>query len=487
MTDGPNLLLFVPDGFQGRIVDSADSLTPAIDAVADRGVRLSNCHTPLPTCSPARASMMTGVYPHNHGVLQVEHVVNEDQSVLRESYPHWPTLFAENGYATAYFGKWHIERSNDLKRFGWRVNRCDSVSAFRAIGAGVEETGRLLEGAGPQRFHHGPPGYRDVLHYAVTPVDTDERRFARIASEAIEYVREAARRDRPWACMVSFSEPNTPLVAGRAAYDRYDADAIELPVSFGDRFENGPGFYRRQAEIFSHLAEREWRELRACYMALVTELDAQLARIVAALDETGQTDRTIIIVTGDHGRYVGAHGLDAHNFGAYEEIYTVPFVACGPAVAEGAVSDAHVSLVDLFPTVLDLVGIEHRGRPEIDGRSFADLLADPIGAAGNHTRSMAEYHGTRYLMSQRVLWEGRYKLVFNGFDYDELYDLAEDPHELRNLVGDPGFASIHHRLMRSLWDELARTGDTTLLETHYPPMRFGVVGPVRSANGGGVG
>ncbi|MBT3271637.1 MAG: sulfatase-like hydrolase/transferase, partial [Spirochaetales bacterium] len=432
MPGKPNFLLFVPDGFQGKIVNSDESITPNIDTLASRGLRLTNCHAALPTCSPSRASFMTGVYPHNHGVLQVEHVVADDQSRLRERYPHWPAILADSGYDTGYFGKWHIERTNELERFGWRINGSDEASAFRAIGAGIEETGSLLEGADPIRYIRGPEGYNEVLHYAVTKVEPEERSFHRITSSAIDYVREASSGDKPWACMVSFSEPNTPLVCSKSTFERYDLNTLRMPENGGDGFENAPGFYRRQAGIYSDVSDREWLELRACYMSVATELDAELGRVIEALTETGEIDNTVIIVTGDHGRYLGAHGLDAHNFGAYDEIYNVPFVAAGPGIAENSNSPSHVSLVDLFPTILELASANPPpAKPAdelqaIDGRSFADLLKSPDTAAENHTTAMAEYFGTRFLTTQRVLWHDRYKLVFNGFDYDELYDLETD-------------------------------------------------------------
>ena len=467
----------MPDGFQGRIVSSAEAITPNFDALARRGMTLSNCHCSLPTCSPSRASIMTGMYPHNHGVLQVEHVVANDQSVLREEYPHWASFLRNDGYDTAYYGKWHIERTEELERFGWNVNGCDSNSSNRAIGAGVEHTGSLLENASPARYFPAENGYNEVLHYAVTPIEPDKRPFAATTDAAIQYLDAASKADTPFACMVSFSEPNTPLISSRSTYELYDPDSLQLPRNFGDTFENAPGLYRRGREVFSGIEEREWRELRTCYMAAVTELDAQLGRLIECLERNDALENTIVIVTGDHGRYVGAHGIDAHNFGVFEEIMNVPFICAGPGISSTTSSNAHVSLVDLHATILDFSNVAETERPVVDGASFAPLLRDPAASEENYQQALAENFGTRFIVSQRVLWKRNYKLVFNGFDYDELYDLESDPYELNNLAMDPSYAKVHTDLMEELWRELRRTNDRTLLETHYPPMRIGVVGP----------
>ncbi len=475
MSTQPNILFFFPDGFQGRIVRDEECITPNLDALAARGVTVTNAHAALPTCSPSRASVMTGVYPHNHGVLEVEHVVPDDQSVLRTEYVHWAQRLSEAGYKTGYFGKWHIERTNELEQFGWQVNGCDQMAAFRDLGAGVEDTGSLLERATLQRSHSGPEGYRDILHYAVADVSEEERPFWRNTENAIEFIRTSSKSSQPWACTVSFPEPNVPLIAGLRAFECYDPDSVTLPESLNDSYENKPALYRRIRNVFSGISDKEWKELRTCYMALVTELDEQLGRLISALKESDSFDNTIIIVSGDHGRYLGAHGMDAHNFGAFEEIYNVPLVVAGPGVANGKTSESHVSLIDLCPTIIELAGatpIEN-----IDGSSFAALLADPDGSKSDFTTSFAEYHGTRFPLMQRIVWKERWKFVFNGFDYDELYDLANDPNELTNLASDSRYAETVKELMGEIWAEARRTGDKKVLESHYAPMRFGVVGP----------
>jgi len=477
MTTGkrPNILLFLPDATAAHVVrPGSDCLTPNIDRVAARGLRFDRAHTVLPTCSPARASLMTGMLPHNHGVLQVEHCVDDDQSVLRAQYPHWAQQLSAGGYRTGYFGKWHIERTNRVEDFGWQVNGCDEGAAFRGVGAGKEGAETLLNEQSFAKYTTGPDGYNTVMHYGVTDTPTSERRFARITDKALDFLAEAAQ-DSPWACCVSFSAPNTPLIAGRTAFEQYDVDAITLPENLHDELAGSPGLYRREKRVFADLTERQWRELRAVYYALVTEVDQQLGRLLDQLEETGQLDNTIVIMASDHGRYVGAHGFDNHNFAAFEEAYNIPLVIAGPGVAQGQVTNALVGLHDLCPTIIELAGAQPLAIS--DARSFVPLLADPTGQEADYDTGFAEFHGTRFVLTQRVLWHGPWKFVFNGFDEDELYNLNEDPGELRNLAGDPAYAARVRELMALVWGYINRSNDRALMGTHYLPMRFAAVGP----------
>lgn len=476
MRHRPNVLVFLPDAMQAQVVRPGhDCRTPNFDRLSSRGVRFNRAYAALPTCSPSRASLMTGLLPHNHGVLQVEHCVDDDQSVLRTRHPHWAQRLTEAGYWTGYFGKWHVERSNRLEAFGWQVNGCDSSAALRAQGAGVDSAEKLLREGDPAAYETGPEGYRPVLHYGVSSVPSEQRTFSRTTRMAGEFLGEALQQDRPWACCVSFSEPNTPLVASRAFFEPYDVDAIRLPENLRDDFANSPAFYRRQSAIYRDITERQWRECRAVYYALITELDHLFGQLVDRVERAGQLEDTVVIVASDHGRYVGAHGMDAHNFGAFEEIYNVPMIVGGPGIAQGAVTDGLVSIPDLCPTILELTGAGRIDAP--DSRSFAPLLADPSARAADYDRCFAEFHGTRFLMTQRILWQGPWKFVFNGFDDDELYNLDEDPHELRNLGGDPAHEGRRREMMAEVWRIIRETGDRALLDTHYSPMRFGVVGP----------
>jgi len=475
----PNILLFIADGLRGQaLVPGAEAVAPHVRALAARGVQVANAYTPLPTCSPARASLMTGLLPHNHGVLQVEHVADADQCVLRADKPHWAQRLQAVGYQTAYFGKWHIERSLRLADYGWEIGQPLGQEQHRRL----SEQGMRFDSAldpALSRYHTGPPGYNDTLHYGVTDVPLAARGISAPTDAAVDFLADAPA-DRPWCCVASYYEPNEAMVVGREAYSLYDVDHLALPVNLRDDLSDRPNFYRRQQQIFAGLGDDEWRRALACYYGRISEIDLQLGRLIAALEARGQLDDTIVVFTSDHGKYVGSHGFEAHNVGAFEEIYNIPLVAAGPGIARGLHTEARVGLHDLCPTLCELAGAE-----AIDGsdsRSCARLLQDPRSYEAQFDSGYAEYHGTRFPLSQRIYWQGDWKFVFNGFDFDELYNLAADPAEMRNLAAaDPERVRY---MMHQIWARIEATGDRALLNTHYYSMRFAAVGPAPQRHGG---
>ncbi len=476
MSSQPNILVFIPDGMQAApAAPGHPCVTPNFDRMAERGVTFSRAHTPNPTCSPARASLMTGLLPHNHGVLQVEHCVDEDQCALREDRPHWAQRLADAGYRTGYFGKWHIERSHELDRFGWQVHRSMRSEAYQKEARPYAEAQRSGIDHRVERYQEGPEGYAPKLHYAVTDTPVEGRPVSMPARLAGGFLEEAFEGDAPWCCAVSYPDPNEAMICSRATYDMYDVDSIELPATLGDELEGRPAIYRRSRRIWKDITENQWREALACYWARITEVDGELGKLLARIEESGKLDDTIVIVTTDHGKYVGEHGMEGHNFGAFEALYHIPMMISGPDIAAGARSGARVGLQDLCPTMIELAGAEQIDVP--DSRSFAAVLRDPAGAEGDFREGYAEYFGTRFPLMQRVLWDGSWKFAYNGFDYDELYDLENDPGELRNLAGEPEHRERLREMMKKIWRRVRDTGDTTLLESQYYSMRFAAVGP----------
>ena len=165
--------------------------------------------------------------------------------------------------------------------------------------------------------------------------------------------------------------------------------------------------------------------------------------------------------------------MDAHNIGAFEEAFRIPLVIAGPGIRPGCESPARLSLHDLCPTILKLTGAELIEGS--DATSFADLLFEN-GEDGSFMTGFAENHGSRFGLTQLILWDGRWKIVFNGFDEDELYDLDSDPLEMESLGSQSEYRTRVEQLMTKTWFAIRESGDRTLLETHYAPLRLGGAG-----------
>ncbi len=472
----PNLLIILADGMQADTVEPGHACqTPHLETLASRGVRFQNAHTTCPTCSPARASLMTGLLPHNHGVLEVEHGRDDDQCVLRTEFPHFAQRLSAVGYRTGYFGKWHIERSQDVSRFGWQESVVKGAAHVKAIGKGDQGPRPFDLDESLSGYIDGPRGYKRILHWGVTDTPIDERYPGLTGLDAQRFLQQRLDQPDPWCCCVSFSEPNEALVVGRETWDQYDPASIPLPENFFDDMSDRPNFYWREQQIGRRLSEDHWRAARACYFGRITEIDGLINRLLSQVEDAAQLDNTVVIFVADHGRYVGAHGFDAHNFGAFEEIYRIPLIVAGPGIAAGADCDAQVSIADLGATFCDLGGAEPFAAA--DSRSFRTLLNQPAAIPAEFEIGYAEYHGTRFPLMQRVLWQGPWKFVFNGFDFDELYNLKNDPHEMTNRIDDPDQRPRVESMMTEIWRKVRDTGDRAIHESHYFSMRFASVGP----------
>ena len=480
----PNILIILTDGTQAATIEGDHPcLTPHLEELARRGVTFQNAHTTCPTCSPARASLMTGLLPHNHGVLEVEHGRDDDQCVLRTEHLHFAQRLSAAGYHTGYFGKWHIERSQEVQRFGWQTSVVKGAAHLKYLGRGDSGPSTIELNEDSCGYIEGPAGYRRVLHWGVTTTPIEQRYPAVTVDDAAQFLNERFQEDAPWCCCVSFSEPNEALVVGQQTLDRYDIDSIPLPDNFHDTMDDKPNIYRRGRSIGNALSEEHWRHARACYFGRVTELDDQVGRLTRQLETAGQLDDTVIVFLSDHGRYVGAHGFDAHNFGAFEEIYRIPLIVAGPGIASDSNCAAQVSIADLGSTICELGQADSLTEATTslteaaDSKSFQKLLAEPETVPAEFETGYAEYHGTRFGLTQRILWQGDWKFVFNGFDFDELYHLADDPHELTNLAAEPDYQARVKSMMSQIWRQVRDTNDRTIHETHYFSMRFASVGP----------
>lgn len=474
----PNLLFLMTDQQRAdTVAQGGPCLTPNLQALAREGADLGRCYAPNPICSPTRASLFTGLLPHAHGMVDVTHAVPATRADLAPGLEFWTSRLKAAGYRVGYFGKWHVERSDELERFGIDEYEVE----LRLTGLPVHDA--PLD----PRVEIDQPGYRRFLLAGVTDAPVAETPEARLVDRGLAFLRDAAADERPWALFVATEAPHDPYVAPREHYERYDPADIALPASFADDLVGRPAIYRRIAAAWDQLDEGRVRQAIACYYAACSLVDDQFGRLLEALDASGAADDTYVVFTSDHGDYLGAHGMFLKGVAPFEEAYRVPLLVRGPGIAPGTRVEEPVSLLDLGPTLTRLLLGEGFGG---HGRDLSGLLmggARPAGAGGGSepglSQAYAEFHGQRLGYTQRIVWRGRYKYVFNGFDADELYDLEADPHELRNLAGEPDAREVLKEMASHMWRVVRETGDDTLGKAEYGMFRFAPVGPNETERG----
>ena len=492
-TQRPNILVLMADQLRSDAVyDDGFCRTPNLRALMDRGLSFSRAYTPNPVCSPARASLMTGKLPHNHDVFWVTHTVNEAHGTIRKGLRHFAQDLSEAGYKSAYVGKWHVETTERPGDFGWDIDLSMHSPAWKEkYGSGHGKAGSPSDAV----FIDGPPGYNRSLLCGVTDQDPSGRTMGHVADEAVSLIDRFHGTSQPWCVFASVTEPHDPYIAGRAAYDACATAAWEPPAA--DYSKPGPSvpvLYRRASEAFSSLTEAQKRHAARCYAASVMEIDGQFGRILKRLEDLDIVDNTLVVLVSDHGDFLGAHGMYCKNIGAWEEAYHIPLVVAGPGIGCGVATKARVGSHQIFPSLLDFCGIP--SAINCDAPLCSDVLrASAVSRASalessaleaaedRHRIGFAENHGSRFLLTQRIYYQDQWKLVMNGFDQDELYNLESDPHETRNLVPPPcgsmdrELEDVYRGLYRGMWKIIVETGDHTLVNSHYPGIRSAAYGP----------
>lgn len=475
MAKPPNVVLIMTDQLRDDVVGGGTVRTPRLDRFAAEGLRLTRAFTPCGICSPARNSILTGRYPHGHGV--VNNVTGPDAVAddVRPDLPLLPRLLADAGYRTGHVGKYHVAAHEAPKRHGftdahapWMFWEDTEYHAWRAAkGYPVDPadpasiapvsawtTPQPLTPAGAaRRQQRGFPimGKEEVPPEATHP--------AYLVDRAVGLLDEYLAGDDPFFLTLSFLGPHWPHLLPEPYWSMYDPAAIEPWPNFAETFEGKPGAQRKS--MAHHGVEGwtwdDWRPVVATYFGSVTFHDLLIGRFLDALADRGLDD-TLVVATADHGDMTGSHRQFNKGPYGYEELYRIPMMARWPGrIAPGSRSEAFTSLLDLMPTFLAAAGV---AVPEgLHGRDLAPVLAGDVPEDWPDS-FVAEYSGNEFgLYSQRILRTERYKFVYNPHDLDELYDLETDPHELVNLAEDPAFATLRRELEAKVWAWMDATGD----------------------------
>src|SRR6516225_10297779 len=358
----PNILHIMTDQQQwATIAGRSLCRTPNIDRLAREGLLFERSYTPSAVCCPARAMLLSGAYHWHNGVYNQVHSPPSVHRDMNANVVLYSQRLRDAGYRLGYTGKWHASYLRTPLDFGFHeiagVAGCDP-ELLKNLDMNPDRVPRVAQPlrTTQQRMMRWPGSEPFVMWgYREGPEEsTPEYRIAEMASRMM---KRFARGEQPWHLEVHFVEPHDPYLPLKQYLDRYDPRSISVPKSFAETFAGKPGLHRRESETWGKVAEDDVRESRAHYYAYTEQLDAQIGRVLKALDETGQADRTLVAFTVDHGDMVGAHRMWIKGWLPYEECYRVPMIVRWPGhVQAGTKSSKLVQTHDLGHTYVAAAG-----------------------------------------------------------------------------------------------------------------------------------
>ncbi|MBT7840686.1 MAG: sulfatase-like hydrolase/transferase [Lentisphaerae bacterium] len=468
----PNVLLIMLDQVRVDAIGAYGSTicrTPNIDRIAAAGIRFDRAYTTISICSPARASLFFGLLSHRHGMLYNTTAALYGRLDLADNATLLPEHLEAAGCQCGYAGKWHIDHQGPLGH-GFTGTRCHGFG----LPGYVKEYDEWLQA-------QGHPGQRSVRvqDYSTPdgPVDTtmptpygfdgiidlptELTPAGFVAARTIDLLQEM--RESPFLITASFWGPHHPALPNAEFADTYSPDDIPPWPNFTDDLEGKPRIQQRYRDCinpnFSKSNWKTWSKTIARHYDFLTMIDTQIGRILDELRSLGLDRNTVVIFTSDHGDTLGCHGgqFDKGPY-MFEETYRVPLIMRFPDRASaGTATQSLATNMDLFATILDLAGAEIPG--DRHARSLAAVREDP--AAPLRDCVVGQFNGfdRRGMFLQRMLVTKRHKYIFNAADFDELYDLEADPHELKNIINSPEMQETRQALARRLANEMQETGD----------------------------
>ena len=399
--------------------------TPHLDGLASRGTRFTNAYTNCPICVPARASFATGQYVHRHRCW--DNAIAYDGRI-----PSWGHRLMAQGHRVTSVGKLHYLDS-DPKRNGF-----DEEILPLHIVQGVGDLLGLIRDELPRR-----PGSAKLGPEA-GPGDSEYTQYDRsIADETVRWLSEDALkyRDKPWALYVGFVSPHFPLIAPPEYYAMYPEDEVPWPEMYDDAERPQHPFTdaMRKCLCFDEPFDAPMvRRAIAAYMGLVSFLDHNVGRILAAIEAAGLSENTRVVYASDHGDNLGTRGMWGKST-MYEESAGIPLIMAGPEVPRGNVCDVPVTLADGFPTFVHALGATpHPDDAALPGHSLLDIAQGWVPAR----TVLSEYHAAGAATGSYMIRHGRYKYIHYVGMPPMLFDLEADPGERDDLGRNPEFAKV---------------------------------------------
>jgi arylsulfatase A-like enzyme len=459
MAERPNILFIFTDDQRFDTISAlgCDEInTPNLDRLVARGTSFTNAHimggTHVAVSMPSRAMMLTG-----RTIFSLE---NQGQRIPEE-HTTFPEQFRKEGYHTCHVGKWHQDveshhRSFDTgkKIYGFQKNgwyeTCNGH--WHTPVYDYDPTGKYEQ----DTFYNDPPLVPFEGPYERTK-EHGKHSAEMLTDAALEYMRERreAQDGKPYLMYFAHLAPHDPRQFPARLAERYNTETVSLPENFMPKhpFDNGEmyvrdelleGMPRRKEAVHQHIAD---------YYAIIAHIDEQVGRILDELEASGEDKNTIIVFAGDNGLACGQHGLMGKQ-NLYEHSVRVPLILAGPGIPQNEKRDTFCYLLDIYPTLCDLLGLE---KPDtLEGKSLLPSLSDP-------SKSIRDTLHLAYRGVQRAVKKDSMKLieyVVDGKRATQLFDLASDPLEMNNLADNPDHASALEDLRTELKKWRSEFNDT---------------------------
>lgn len=428
----PNVLFIAIDDLNdwvGCLGGHPQVKTPNIDRLARRGTLFANAHCQSPLCNPSRTSLLTGLRPSTTGVYSLSPWFR-----TAPRWKDWPTLpqhFAAHGYTTLTTGKVHHDAYPPV--------------AERAPGREFTVWGHHggFAPRPPKKFVQTPDDI-PLMDWGVFPEKDEQTDDARVADWAIARLQSPPKT--PFFLGVGFRHPHVPCYAPQKWFDLYPDETLQMPPVKEDDRHDTPRFswylhWKLPEPRLAWLREaKQWRPLVRAYLASISFVDAQVGRVLDALEKQELAERTVVVLWSDHGWHLGEKGITGKN-SLWERSTRVPVLFAGPGVAKGATCRRPAELLDLYPTLCELCGLPMKDG--LEGHSLVPLLKDAQAARpwpaltthgpGNHAVRTETHRYIRYADGS-----------------EELYDLTRDPNEWTNRAADASLATVKRELAKGL-------------------------------------
>lgn len=420
--EAQNLVLFITDNHARAVLGAMGHPTvhtPNLDRIAASGATFTNAYCASPLCCPSRAAIATGRYPHQTGYW--DNALAYDGAV-----PTWHHRIRDQGHTAVSVGKLHYRSGDADNGFSEEILPLHILDGKGAVIALLRATPRGM----PQRSGHGKiydksgVGTADYQSY-----DQD------ITDAAIKWLEQHGKtQGKPWVLMVSYASPHPPFTVPQDIWDRYPLDQVPMPVQWrkADQPDHPALRYLNWMNMFqADFDEDLIRRVVAGYCGLITVTDAQIGKVMAAIEALDLMRTTRIIYTSDHGEAAGHHGIMG-KANHYEHSIGVPLLMMGQGIAPGTRVEDVVSLVDLFPTVVDGIGAQMTGADaDLPGRSLWPLS---MGDTAAPRPAFTEFHAMGSVNASFALRKSNFKLIYHVDMPSQLFDVVNDPAEETDLL-----------------------------------------------------